>query len=57
MKKNSHLGTGIALGMSLGFIFGLLLWDGNFMIGVSIGLCLGLVIGLIADERAKPKER
>ena len=50
-KKSSNTGLGIALGVSFGFILGLLFFDDNYGAGIGIGVALGLVIGSIMDAR------
>lgn len=51
-RQRSHIGVGVALGLSIGSILGLLPLEGNvgLSIGASIGFMNGLVIGLIADN-------
>lgn len=52
-SKRSHIGEGMALGVSLGLLFGMLLLDGNIGLGMALGLCLGLIIGSIVDANKK----
>lgn len=52
-KSSSFAGLGIALGASLGFIFGLLLFEDNLAVGIGIGVALGLIIGSAMDARRK----
>ena len=51
-EEFSYTGLGITLGASLGFIFGLLLFEDNFAIGIGVGLTIGLIIGSIMDIRS-----
>ena len=44
-----YMGAGIALGMSLGIVFGLLM--DNLAMGVAIGAGLGVVLGAIMSNR------
>jgi hypothetical protein len=50
-EEFSYAGLGIALGASLGFIFGLLLFEDNFALGIGVGLAIGLIVGSIMDVR------
>jgi uncharacterized membrane protein len=52
-KSPSFTGLGIALGASLGFILGLLLFEDNPAVGIGIGVALGLIIGSAMDARRK----
>jgi uncharacterized membrane protein len=50
-QETSYTGLGVVWGASLGFIFGLLLFEDNFAVGIGIGLAIGIVIGSILDSR------
>ena len=56
-QKKSHIGLGVALGLSFGAVLGLLFLEGNIGLGAGFGLCIGLIISAIADERALSRDR
>ncbi len=56
-SRKSDIGSNVALGLSFGFIFGLLIFDGNIALGMGLGLCIGLIIGAISDFRKKDQSR
>jgi flagellar biosynthesis protein FliR len=46
-----HKGSGMAIGATLGFIFGLMLFD-NLALGLVLGVAIGLGIGSMVDIQA-----
>lgn len=54
VPENYYMGAFMSVGISIGFIFGLLLFDTQSM-GISIGLVMGLAIGSAKDSDCKKK--
>ena len=54
-KRPSSTGTGVALGASLGAIFGLLVLD-NLALGAALGVMIGIVISAIADAQSARRQ-
>lgn len=52
--ENYNLALGIGMGLPLGGILGLVLFD-NFAIGVGIGLAVGVAIGVYLDSKSKKR--
>lgn len=53
-EENYYLSLGIGMGLPLGGVLGLVLFD-NFALGIGIGLALGVAIGVSLDNKNKEK--
>lgn len=54
-EQRSVMGQWIAIGMSVGGIFGMMLMD-NFGLGVAMGLAMGTALGAAFDQQNKQDE-
>jgi hypothetical protein len=50
-NKSSYIGLGVAMGLSIGYMFGLLILDDG-PLGAGLGLVLGITMASIADDQA-----
>ncbi|WP_261134067.1 glycine zipper family protein [Bacillus sp. Marseille-Q3570] len=52
---NTYLAAGIGIGLPLGAVLGLIIFD-NLAIGAGIGLVLGITVGTAIDSSKTKKE-
>lgn len=57
VREGYYMSVYMPLGMSVGLVFGLAIFENNIALGLPMGMCIGIAIGSGLDADAKKKGR